>query len=144
MLMIKCDTIAVIEELINQKVGVAGFNSPSWSRGGNIPDDGYLRNGDLLSNVNGIPICLTTARLIAISFWMPGTATFKIRVFKHPTPFTTLGTPAQVTTASGGYYLFTTPPTVTGADRLGIQIIDITSGLVQNAYCMALTSGVAS
>lgn len=119
--MLGCHDIAIIEELITQKVSVSASPGFTWGRSGNAPASTYLSNDSVPSNIAGRKVPVATGVITTVFIDSEEISTFDIAIFKHPSPFTILAT-VSVVAAKGGNFTIPIPPTVTDLDILGAQV----------------------
>jgi len=122
--MLKCDDLALIEEISDQKVAVSASPGFTWGRSGNISNGTYLLNDTVPSNITGRRVPISSGIIATVFVDTEEISTFEIVIFKHPSPFTTLAV-VPVVSSKGGTFILNDPlPQVFSGDVLGIQIIN--------------------
>lgn len=119
--MLGCDDIALVEEIISQKVTVSASPGFTWGRSGTATNGTYLLNDGVPSNVAGRQVPVTTGVITTVFVDSELPRTFNISIFKHTDPFTILVT-VSIIAAKGGTFNIPLPPTVTSADILGARV----------------------
>lgn len=138
--MLDCETLAIIEEIVNQIAGVSASPGFTWGRSGNLPDQTFLLNDTVPSNVSGRQVPVQTGQITTVFVVAEDPGTYDVRIFKHPSPFTTL-TAVSMVPAYGRAKTFslTAPlPNVSNVDELGAQIIN---GSAKNAVVGCIIRG---
>lgn len=136
--MLNCSDIAVVEEITTQKASVSASPGFTWGRSGNATDGSYMLNDSVPSNITGRRVPVSTGIISTVFIDSKDIATFDVRIFKHPSPFTTLAI-VSVVADSGGTFKLLTPPSVVENDILGIQIIN---GSCKNPVVGLIIKGV--
>ena len=136
--MLNCTDIAVIEEISTQRAAVSASPGFTWGRSGAVVADSYLLNDGVPSNVTGRRVPVTTGIISTVFIDSENIDTFDVRVFKHPSPFTTLAI-VSIVADRGGTFKLAVPSEVTEGDRLGIQIIN---GSCKNPVIGLIIKGV--
>lgn len=121
--MLKCDEIALVEEMIRQRVQRTAAPPFEFARSGNVPTSSFLNHQGVPSNVTGKQVPVNIGKLTTIYVNTEAPSTFDLVVFKYPSPFTTIAV-FSIIAAAGGVYTVPTPPIVTSADQLGMRIIN--------------------
>lgn len=135
--MLKCDDIAIVEELIRQRTGVSASPGFTWGRSGNIPDGAYLLHQSVPSNISSLPVPLGAGVITTIFFEQETSSTFDLVIFTKPS-FAVV----YQKTFTGTYAVYEIPtasrPAVSNLNRLGMQI---KNGSAKNIVAGLLATG---
>lgn len=138
--MLDCETLAIIEEIVKQISGVSASPGFTWGRSGNLPDQTFLLNDTVPCNTSGRQVPVQSGQITTVFVVAEDPGTYDVRIFKHPSPFTTMATVSMIP-AYGRAKTFSLPsplPSVTSADELGAQIIN---GSAKNAVVGCIIRG---
>lgn len=131
---------AALKELLGT---VQGGASPglSWGRSGNVPNNAYLQNETVPSNITGRPCPVTgTVTTLFAAIQTAGACTFTLQK-RSGTSFVDL---ASISLASGQrskILNITSPPAVAFGDELAVKV---TSGSPNNPIVGAIVKGATS
>jgi len=81
--MLKCDDLAIIEELLQQIVASSGKPSYSWGQAGANPAGTWLDSHGRPSNKVGIPFGLNNGKLVDLWIGNENLAAFTVGIYYH-------------------------------------------------------------
>lgn len=81
--MMKCDDLAIIEQLIGGAVANSVSPGFTYGRSGNVPAESWYINNEVVSNITGIPFGLQAGKILAVWAGSQLTATYDIEIYEH-------------------------------------------------------------
>jgi hypothetical protein len=128
--MIDCVTLAFIEELVNQISSVSASPGFTWGRSGVSSAGAFGLNDSVPCNVAGRQVPITSGKVTTFFVAKEDPTDVTFRIFKHPSPFTTVATIVMVVADGRAKAFSLSPqPDVTGDDELGVEV---TAGSAKN------------